>query len=53
MITMLTHGDTCCVGANIDPASITDRELFGQCLVEGFAEVLALGGDAPEPTLRG
>ncbi|HEY2224787.1 wax ester/triacylglycerol synthase domain-containing protein [Actinomycetospora sp.] len=53
MITMLTHGDTCCVGANIDPAAITDRDLFGQCLVEGFAEVLALGGEAPTPTLRG
>ncbi|GLZ52994.1 wax ester/triacylglycerol synthase family O-acyltransferase [Actinomycetospora sp. NBRC 106378] len=52
MITMLTHGDTCCLGANIDPAAITDRELFGRCLVEGFVEVLALGPDAPEPLLR-
>jgi diacylglycerol O-acyltransferase / wax synthase len=52
MITMLTHGDVCCVGANLDPAAITDRELFGRCLVDGFAEVLALGGDAPAPTLR-
>jgi diacylglycerol O-acyltransferase / wax synthase len=53
MITMLTHGDTCCVGANLDPAAITDRDLFGRCLVEGFAEVLALGGDAAPPVLRG
>ncbi len=53
MITMLTHGDTCCVGANLDPAAITDRDLFGQCLVDGFAEVLALGGDAEPPVLRG
>ncbi|MDT7745506.1 MAG: diacylglycerol O-acyltransferase / wax synthase [Actinomycetota bacterium] len=52
MITMLTHGDTCCVGANLDPAAITDRDLFAQCLVEGFAEVLALGGDAAPPVLR-
>ena len=54
MITMLTHGDTCCLGANIDPAAITDRELFGRCLVEGFVEVLSLGpDDAPTPVLRG
>ena len=52
MITMLTHGDTCCVGANLDPAAITDRDLFARCLVEGFAEVLALGGDAAPPVLR-
>ena len=53
MITMLTHGDTCCVGVNLDPAAITDRTLFGRCLVEGFAEVLALGPDVPpEPLLR-
>jgi diacylglycerol O-acyltransferase / wax synthase len=53
MITMITHGDMCCVGANLDPAAITDRDLFGRCLVEGFAEVLALGGDAAPPVLRG
>ncbi|WP_433801293.1 wax ester/triacylglycerol synthase domain-containing protein [Actinomycetospora sp. CA-084318] len=53
MITMVTHGDTCCLGANIDPAAITDRELFGRCLVEGFVEVLSLGpGDPPAPMLR-
>jgi diacylglycerol O-acyltransferase / wax synthase len=54
MITMLTHGEVCCLGANIDPAAITDRELFGRCLVEGFVEVLTLGSeDAPAPVLRG
>ncbi|MDL5154397.1 wax ester/triacylglycerol synthase domain-containing protein [Actinomycetospora termitidis] len=53
MITMLTHGEVCCVGANIDPAAITDRELFGRCLVEGFVEVLSLGPEAPpDPTLH-
>jgi hypothetical protein len=46
MITLLSHGDTCCVGANIDPAAITDVARFGRCLVAGFAEVLAL---APDP----
>ncbi|MBA2763378.1 MAG: DUF1298 domain-containing protein [Thermoleophilaceae bacterium] len=24
MITMITHGETCCVGVNLDPAAITD-----------------------------
>lgn len=52
MISLLTHGDTCCVGANIDPASFTEPELFRQCLVEGFEEVLALAPGEPEhPTL--
>lgn len=46
MITLLSHGDTCCVGANIDPAAITDVARFGRCLVAGFEEVLAL---APDP----
>ncbi|ANY05280.1 wax ester/triacylglycerol synthase domain-containing protein [Pseudonocardia sp. HH130630-07] len=45
MISLVTHGDTCCVGANLDAAAITDRRLFTDCLAEGFGEVLAL---APE-----
>ena len=24
MITMVSHGDICCIGANVDPAAITD-----------------------------
>lgn len=52
MVTLLTHGDTCCVGANVDPAAITEPDRFGRCLAEGFAEVLALVPDAPEPVLR-
>lgn len=52
MVTLLTHGDTCCVGANIDPAAITEPDRFGRCLAEGFAEVLTLVPDAPEPVLR-
>lgn len=32
---------------------ITDREPFGRCLVEGFDEVLALGGDSARLVLRG
>jgi diacylglycerol O-acyltransferase / wax synthase len=42
MITLNTHRDTCCIGANIDPAAVTEPELFAQCLERGFAEVLAV-----------
>lgn len=42
MITMVSHGDTCCIAVNVDRAAITDPDLFGQCLEDGFAEVLAL-----------
>jgi WS/DGAT/MGAT family acyltransferase len=52
MITMTTHGDTCCVGANIDPAAVTDTELFAQCLERGFAEVLSLYPSAAPPVRR-
>jgi WS/DGAT/MGAT family acyltransferase len=45
MVTLVTHGDVCCIGVNVDPAAITLPELFGQCLEEGFAEVLALNPD--------
>jgi len=42
MITMVSHDGTCCIGANLDPAAITDVDLFAQCLRDGFAEVLAI-----------
>jgi WS/DGAT/MGAT family acyltransferase len=51
MITMLSHGRYCCVGANIDAASFTDVEGFGRCLEAGFNEVLSLYPDA-EPAVR-
>jgi WS/DGAT/MGAT family acyltransferase len=51
MITLVTHGDTCCVAANVDRAAVTDPELFARCLEDGFAEVLALavGSEPPRP----
>ena len=53
MITLVSHGDGCCIGANVDPAAITDLERFGACLVDGFAEVLALAPhDAAPPVLH-
>ncbi len=50
MITLITHGATACVGVNLDPAAVTEPDLFGLCLVDGFAEVLALhpGSAAPQ-----
>ena len=44
MITLVSHGDTCCVGVNYDPAAFTDGELFLASLEAGFTEVLALAG---------
>lgn len=46
MITLVTHGHTCCIAVNLDPAAITEPERFGRCLEEGFAEVLALAPTA-------
>ncbi len=44
MITLVSHGDLCCIGVNVDPAAITDGPRFERCLHEGFDEVLALAG---------
>jgi hypothetical protein len=49
MITLVTHGGTCCIAANVDRAAVTDPELFGKCLEDGFAEVLALAEGAAAP----
>jgi len=48
MITLATHGDTCCVGVNFDPAAFYESELFVNCLLVGFNEVLALSGTGAE-----
>lgn len=52
MITLVSHRDTCCIAANVDPAAITDVELFGRCLADGFAEVLALHEGVTPPLRR-
>ncbi|MCX5045959.1 WS/DGAT domain-containing protein [Aldersonia sp. NBC_00410] len=51
MATMLTHGSTGCLGINHDAAAITEPELFFDCVVDGFGEVLALVPDA-EPMFQ-
>jgi WS/DGAT/MGAT family acyltransferase len=51
MAVTVTHGPIACLGINHDAAAITDPELFAQCIVDGFEEVLALTSDS-EPVLR-
>ena len=52
MVAMVTHGETCCVGVNVDPAAITDVPRFNDCVVRGFEEVLSLFPDARKPVAR-
>jgi WS/DGAT/MGAT family acyltransferase len=51
MITLASHGSMCCIGANVDPAAVTDPERFNRNLCEGFDEVLAVGGEF-QPTIQ-
>lgn len=41
-VTLMTYVDTCALGINVDTGAIPDFDVFYQCLVEGFDEVLAL-----------
>jgi diacylglycerol O-acyltransferase len=43
MATLLSYAGTCSIGINLDPAAVTDPDLFMSCLDEGLQEVLALG----------
>lgn len=43
MVSLISHGDLCCIGVNLDPAAITDAARFARCLREGFDEVIAVG----------
>ena len=55
-VTLMTYVDTCALGINVDTGAIPDYELFYDCLVAGFEEVLALAEPAesaiPEQTPR-
>ena len=44
-VTLLTYVDTCALGIDVDTGAIPDFDVFYDCLVEGFDEVLALAGD--------
>ncbi len=41
-VTLLTYIDTCTFGIDVDTGAIPDYDVFHDCLVAGFAEVLAL-----------
>jgi hypothetical protein len=49
MVTLMSYVGTCCIALTINAAAIPDHERFRECLVEGFDEVLALGGEG-EPS---
>ncbi len=51
MITLLTFGQTGCVGINYDDAAFTDGPGFIRSLVAGFDEVLALGPAGAPPVI--
>ncbi|MGV9712584.1 wax ester/triacylglycerol synthase domain-containing protein [Gordonia sp. NPDC003424] len=53
MATLITHSGIACIGINHDGASITEPELFAECLVEGFNEVLELARDAGPDVVPG
>ncbi|MEO9140233.1 MAG: wax ester/triacylglycerol synthase family O-acyltransferase [Jatrophihabitans sp.] len=48
MIVMNTYLQTGYIGVNLDPAAITEPELFEECLQQGIQEVLGIGV-APKP----
>ncbi len=45
-VTLMTYVDTCALGINVDTGAIPDFEVFKECLVAGFDEVLALASPA-------
>jgi diacylglycerol O-acyltransferase len=53
LITLVSHGSTACIGVGLDTAAFADGDLYLQCLVDGFTEVLDLAPGTATPTLRG
>jgi diacylglycerol O-acyltransferase len=41
-VTLLTYVNTCALGIDVDTGAIPDVEVFRECLIAGFDEVLAL-----------
>ena len=41
-VTLLTYVDTCVLGIDVDTGAIPDYDVFHECLLAGFDEVLAL-----------
>ncbi|WP_162851379.1 wax ester/triacylglycerol synthase domain-containing protein [Panacagrimonas perspica] len=42
MISLVTHGENCCIGMNLDSAAIADAARFTRCQRESLDEILAL-----------
>jgi WS/DGAT/MGAT family acyltransferase len=47
MISLVSHGASCCIGFNLDGAAITEPELLMRHMRESFDEVLALAAAKP------
>jgi diacylglycerol O-acyltransferase / wax synthase len=45
MVVLISRSGYCTITLRYDKAAITDPELLASCLLAGFDEVLALGGD--------
>ncbi len=52
-VTLLSYVDTCALGINVDTGAIPDFEVFYDCLVDGFDEVLALADEVSSDTEKG
>ncbi|HEY5155833.1 MAG TPA: wax ester/triacylglycerol synthase domain-containing protein [Acidimicrobiales bacterium] len=44
-VTLMSYRGQCCIGVNVDTGAVQDPAMFLACLVEGFEEVLAVGGE--------
>ena len=51
-VTLMTYVDTCAMGINVDIGAIPDYDVFYDCLVAGFEEVLALAVPAESAPAR-
>ncbi|OBI85825.1 WS/DGAT/MGAT family O-acyltransferase [Mycobacterium asiaticum] len=47
MVVLISRGGWCTITVRYDRASVRKDELFAQCLLEAFNEILALAGDPP------
>ncbi len=45
MVVLISRSGYCTITTRYDRAAFTDQELWARCLLSGFDEVLALGGD--------
>jgi diacylglycerol O-acyltransferase / wax synthase len=45
MVVLISRAGYCTITTRYDRAAITDPDLWARCLLAGFDEVLALGGD--------